>query len=210
MRSTEYERIKDYTYFQYCDYLRNKYKNNSKRGLFKHHFYEIYKAGLSNLSKQDYLTDREKYTIIYCDFLEHLLLHIIIAEFNKDCPQLQLGINGAIKIYGCIYNYQTYKQMDYKEFYYNGLDPIVTQKLLKRLKEVNRYYGKDIYIDCYIPPIAYRRQLTEPYYEEDNAEENKYLKERFKEFIQTIAVPVLKYSLLVGMLICLFILLFSV
>lgn len=198
MINSEYERIKNYTYTQYCDYLRNKYKRSSKEGLFRHHFYEIYKAGLSNPNKQDWLTEQEKNTIIYCDFLEHLLLHIIIAEYNQYYAQLQLGINGAIKIYGCIYNYQTYKQMDYKKSYYDCLDSIVIDKLLKRLEKVNEWYGKDIYADCYIQPAVYRRQSNIAYkykqntnyniksYYEENDSEKKCLKERIKNLYKRL------------------------
>lgn len=47
MDLNEYNSVKDFSYEQYCDYLKKKYLSG-KLGLFKHHVYENIQANLSN------------------------------------------------------------------------------------------------------------------------------------------------------------------
>lgn len=48
MDLNEYSKIKDFTYENYCQYLKDKYNNKLKSNLFKHHTYENMQANLSN------------------------------------------------------------------------------------------------------------------------------------------------------------------
>ncbi len=103
MNIEEYNKIKKLTYFEYCDYLQNKYglpprpycskkgvryRENSATayGLFIHHKMEFLKPALCDISDKNddpnlYEWQKRKY-LIYCDYLEHLLLHILAVE----CP----------------------------------------------------------------------------------------------------------------------------
>lgn len=117
MNITEYEKVKDLTYLQYCDYLQNKYgigradymtkswnKNRSvtrtKEGLCAHHKYEDHAILLSEkifAMKNPYEWQLAK-NIIYCDYLEHLFLHILICEYpskEKNSNEM-VGIGGII------------------------------------------------------------------------------------------------------------------
>lgn len=99
MNLSEYKRVKGYTYLQYCDYLQNKYgiglgpyftkswnKNKkctrTKEGLIVHHKYEDHAILLGDVT----FAQRNPYewqlpeNLVYCDYLEHLLLHILICE----------------------------------------------------------------------------------------------------------------------------------
>ena len=92
----EYENVKKLSYFQYCDYLQNKYgigwypymtvswnKNNrasrTTEGLVAHHKFEDRAIMLSHKEwamKHPYEWQIPQ-NLIYCDYLEHLLLHIL-------------------------------------------------------------------------------------------------------------------------------------
>lgn len=117
MNLAEYESVKNLTYLEYCDYLQKKYgiglcdymtkswnKNpkcsRTKDGLFTHHKYENHAIMLSNKEyamKNPFEWQLAK-NIVYCDYLEHLFLHILICEYpsenrNKDEA---VGIGGII------------------------------------------------------------------------------------------------------------------
>lgn len=110
MNISEYESVKDFEYPQYCDYLQNKYgiglsdymrkswtKNpkcsRTKEGLLAHHKFEDHTIQLShpNHAKQHPFEWQAAKNIVYCDCLEHLLLHILIYEKEKG-----LGIGGIL------------------------------------------------------------------------------------------------------------------
>lgn len=113
----EYEKVKQYNYLEYCDYLQNKYgiglsdymtktwnKNpkvtRTNEGLLAHHKYEDHAIMLSNKNfaiKNPFEWQLAK-NIVYCDYLEHLLLHILICEnpsVNKNEIEA-VGIGGVI------------------------------------------------------------------------------------------------------------------
>lgn len=117
MNINEYEKIKNYTYLEYCDYLQNKYgigKSNymssswyrinkvsrSGEGLFAHHKYEDHAAMLATkfIAQQNPFEWQLAQNIVYCDFLEHLFLHILITEYatNNDNVSKGLGIGGVV------------------------------------------------------------------------------------------------------------------
>lgn len=101
MNLEEYEKVKNFSYLEYCDYLQGKYgigkcdymtpnfiKNKNvtrtKEGLYAHHKMEYEGILLSNLviAKAYPYEYQKAENIVYCDFLEHLLLHIMIYEFT--------------------------------------------------------------------------------------------------------------------------------
>lgn len=116
MNITEYNKIKKYTYLEYCDYLQNKYgvgkydymtKNFKKsnrasrtsEGLIAHHKMESVGIMLSNptFARLYPYSWQLKENLVYFDYLEHLLLHILICELPKDIDNsFDVGIGDAI------------------------------------------------------------------------------------------------------------------
>lgn len=134
MNLSEYKSIENLNYFEYCNYLNNKYKDKSKSGLFKHHYYEYRKANLSNNEVAKQSTEEERNTIIYCNFLEHLFLHILIGEQTDS--RLALGLGGAINyIIPQINKYLDFGIMDYSPKYYENIDKDVFQLLCERCNQ---------------------------------------------------------------------------
>lgn len=112
MRITEYDKVKDYSYLQYCEYLQNKYGKGlceymtaswvksrkvtrTKEGIFVHHKYEDQAIRLSHpeIAKNYPYEWQLPENLIYCDFLEHLFLHVLICEKSID---FRLGIGGLL------------------------------------------------------------------------------------------------------------------
>ena len=150
MTREEYEKVKAYTYEEYCEYLDKKYCNIHKFAvhpeyngvyLFKHHTLENKKANLSDPEIAKTATEEEKNTITLCDFLEHLFLHILIGEQTD--ARNALGIGGAI-IY-IIPQIENYFEMGdtsgYAEEYFSNLDYDLFEELKDRcdnaLEEIN-------------------------------------------------------------------------
>ena len=134
MNLSEYKSIENLNYFEYCNYLNNKYKDKSKSGLFKHHYYEYRKANLSNNEVAKQSTEEERNTIIYCNFIEHLFLHILIGEQTDS--RLALGLGGAINyIIPQINKYLDFSAMDYSPKYYENIDKDVFQLLCERCNQ---------------------------------------------------------------------------
>ena len=117
MDMQEYLKVKDFTYLQYCDYLQSKYgigrsdymtkswnKNHkitrTKEGLVVHHKFEDHAIMLST---KEYAIKNPfewqlAHNMVYCDYLEHLFLHILICEYPS--PERNereaVGIGGVI------------------------------------------------------------------------------------------------------------------
>jgi hypothetical protein len=120
MSIEEYNRVKDFTYSEYCDYLQTKYgiglcdymtenfKCINKKcsrvsdGLYAHHRYEDCASLLCNKERASlYPFEYQKaQNIVYCNLLEHLFLHILICEYpnpvNKDDI---LGSGGVLNFF---------------------------------------------------------------------------------------------------------------
>ena len=118
MNITEYESIKDLSYEKYCDYLQKKYGpgicsfmfpswqsnpkcKRTKEGLVAHHKFEDCAPKLSDpaeAQKYPYEWQHGQH-IVYCDYLEHMLLHIIICEekFEEATRGIFLGIRGLLQ-----------------------------------------------------------------------------------------------------------------
>lgn len=114
MNLKEYEKVKNYSYLEYCDYLQEKYgvglcdymtknwnKNpkitRTKEGLVAHHKFENSAKLLSKPSEAEKhpFEWQLKHNIIYCDFLEHLFLHMLICEETD--KKLGLGKGGILE-----------------------------------------------------------------------------------------------------------------
>ena len=117
MNYKEYEKVKDMTYRQYCDYLQKKYGiakspyftpnwNKSKNvtrtsdGLIAHHVFEDHAIMLGEPSfacHNPYEWQLPE-NIVYADYLEHLFLHILICEnpAPRHNPLEAVGIGGVI------------------------------------------------------------------------------------------------------------------
>lgn len=116
MNMAEYLTVKDFTYLEYCDYLQKKYgiglddymtKSYNKKskclrtkeGLFAHHKKEDTMALLSKkeIAMMCPFEWQLKENIVYCDFLEHLLLHVLICKYPGDKKITNLvGIGGVV------------------------------------------------------------------------------------------------------------------
>lgn len=116
MNLTEYNKVKDFSYSEYCDYLQKKYGIPSKpyfnknfvkntgitktgEGLFLHHIKEDVAIMLCNASfaRNNPYEFQLPENLVYCDYLEHLLLHIMICESpNPDANAGELvGVGGV-------------------------------------------------------------------------------------------------------------------
>ena len=118
MNIAEYNKVKDFTYLEYCDYLQQKYgigrsdymtlswnKNakctRTKDGLMAHHKFEDHAILLSTKEyamKNPFEWQLAK-NIVYCDYLEHLFLHILICEYPAEDSNAfeAVGIGGVIR-----------------------------------------------------------------------------------------------------------------
>lgn len=117
MNLIEYEKIKNLTYLEYCDYLQNKYGvglcaymtkswnrnpkvTRTKEGLFAHHKFEDHAIMLST---REYAMNNPyewqlAQNIVYCDYLEHLFLHILICEYPAEDRNIfeAVGVGGVV------------------------------------------------------------------------------------------------------------------
>lgn len=114
MNLLEYQKVKELTYSQYCNYLIEKYGTveqnyyntdwsanrmlRNQDGLFCHHIDEYEIANLSKLevAKQYDYNYQTKSHLVYCNYLEHLLLHILIGE--------EKGVNSGLGFGGAVYH----------------------------------------------------------------------------------------------------------
>lgn len=117
MHQNELEKVETMDYQEYCDYLQSKYgvgkydyfnkswnKNpkvsRTNEGLIAHHRFEDHAIMLSNKEyamSNPYEWQLSK-NIIYCDYLEHLLLHILISlnPSKKRNKNEMVGVGGVI------------------------------------------------------------------------------------------------------------------
>lgn len=161
MNIQEYEKVKNYTYIEYCDYLQQKYGiglsnymsenwvkskkvTRTKEGLYVHHKYEDHAIMLSNpkYAKNNPYEWQMKENLVYCDLLEHLFLHQLICEYpaeNKNEYE-QVGIGGVVNFIvpelNDVYSGWRSKQA-WQQNCHNAIikDKEVYLKLLKRYKD---------------------------------------------------------------------------
>lgn len=115
MNIDEYNKVKNLTYLQYCDYLQDKYGiglsdymtksynpnpkcKRTKDGLIAHHKMENTMIMLSTkqIAELSPFEWQKKENIVYCDYLEHLLLHVLICKYPADNGDTSVGIGGVI------------------------------------------------------------------------------------------------------------------
>lgn len=116
----EYNKVKNFTYLEYCNYLQNKYgiglsdymtksykKNKkvtrTKDGLIAHHKMENHAIMLSSekWAKIFPFEWQKAQNIVYCNLLEHFLLHILICEYPEDITGfMDVGIGGVVNFIG--------------------------------------------------------------------------------------------------------------
>lgn len=114
MNFSEYESVREFSYQEYCTYLQNKYglspcnytfggggkDKRSSDGLELHHIKENEVTGLSNKEKaSNYPIEyQQPQNLCYCDYLEHMLLHIMIfkEDLEKNSDMDIMGILGVI------------------------------------------------------------------------------------------------------------------
>lgn len=114
MKLNEYNQIAMLNYRDYCDYLKQKYgpatcdyftksfnKNQkvtrTSEGLVCHHICEDKAIMLSTpeFAKRNPFEYQLAYNLVYCDYLEHLFLHILICE-NPDPDTVELVGHGGV------------------------------------------------------------------------------------------------------------------
>ena len=101
----EYQKIKNYSYKEACEYFLNKYgkckaiygskiNNRSDEGLFIHHIGENEIASLSNpeVRKANDPKYQEPEMLVYCNYLEHAFIHVLIGE--ETAGGRNLGLHG--------------------------------------------------------------------------------------------------------------------
>lgn len=151
----EYETVKDYSYDRYCRYLVNKYGRpeydffNPKckrpsEGLEVHHVKE---DEISDLCDRKIAARYDKSfqapeNLVFCDYLEHLLLHILIGE--KTAGGKNIGLSGAFfHIIPAIKSYYDGEKGRYNDAYYKRLDgcedvfDLLIERYNKLVEEIN-------------------------------------------------------------------------
>lgn len=117
MDIAEFLRVKSYTYIEYCDYLQKKYGigladymtksfnanpkcKRTKEGLVAHHKMENTMIMLSTkeIAQMFPFEWQQKENIVYCDYLEHLLLHVLICKYPAvdKVDIVDVGIGGVV------------------------------------------------------------------------------------------------------------------
>ncbi len=103
MDMSEYQKVRNLTYLEYCDYLQDKYGigladymtksynmnpkcKRTKEGLIAHHKKEDTMIMLSTKAFAQICPFewQKKENIVYCDYLEHLLLHVLICKYPSN------------------------------------------------------------------------------------------------------------------------------
>lgn len=117
MKITEYEKIKHLKYREYCEYLKKKYGpakydyftedyvkiqkvTRTSEGLICHHICEDKAIMLCNpeYARNNPFEYQRSQNLVYCDYLEHLLLHILICENPAEDhnPYESVGVGGVV------------------------------------------------------------------------------------------------------------------
>ena len=114
MNFQEYDSVKTMAYDEYCSYLQNKYglsscdytfgssgkDKRSNDGLELHHIREDIVPALSNrtVAESNPIEYQQPQNLCYCDYLEHMLLHVLIFEedMENNYNDNVVGIMGVI------------------------------------------------------------------------------------------------------------------
>ena len=154
MDISEYEKVKNFSYLQYCNYLQEKYgkskydyfknlydlSNNwtperkysrTCDGLYTHHKYEDsgYNLSVVEIAKRYPPEWQLAENLVYCNLLEHLYLHILICEESKNNKaKLGLGINGIILFFIPQLNDYYGGYVPQKQWILNCYNKVINQK----------------------------------------------------------------------------------
>ena len=117
MNMSEFQAVRSMTYNEYCDYLQQKYGigladymtksfnanskcKRTKEGLVAHHKAEDKMIMLSTkeFAQMCPFEWQQKENIVYCDYLEHLFLHVLICKYPSPerMPMVDVGIGGVV------------------------------------------------------------------------------------------------------------------
>ena len=160
MDINEYNKIKSFTYIEYCNYLKIKnspvsgcYFNESlsrnktirKKGYEVHHIFENKALNLSNqlYAIQFPLIYQEPSNLLYCDLLEHYLLHILIVEELDDVQQVTNEIKTILKA-----NYNKFSRLREKM-----LSNSRKKTCLEKYVDTQRIRGNLLRMDAIVPGI---------------------------------------------------------
>lgn len=160
MDINEYNKIKSFTYIQYCNYLKIKnspvngcYFNESlsrnktitKKGYEVHHIFENKALNLSNqlYAIQFPFIYQEPSNLLYCDLLEHYLLHILIVEELDDIQKVTNEIKTLLKA-----NYNKFSKLREKM-----LSNSMKKTYLKKFVDSQRIRGTLFRKDVLVPGI---------------------------------------------------------
>lgn len=172
----EYEEVKNFNYEEYCEYLQivygeppkpyfctpecnstnNKANSRTSEGLMIHHIKENTYPRLSDqrAAKLFSFDCQMPKNLIYCDYLEHMLLHILICEEKSklkinDKEVMQLGYHGLIQyiipeineIYSRYFDNIDFQQ-EYRKAWASKIakDIDVYKSLLKRCLQIKNHY----------------------------------------------------------------------
>lgn len=173
MNMQEYCAVKDMTYLEYCDYLHHKYGigladymtksynvnkkcKRTNEGLLAHHKFE---DTMIMLSTKEYAMKcpfewQHKENIVYCDYLEHLLLHVLICKYpsDKKMDGVSVGIGGVVNFITPELN-DLYSGFETKQAWRKKChDRVVNDKdvYIEVLKQFSKIMNKDMYFDISI------------------------------------------------------------
>lgn len=163
MEEKEYYELMEMTYNEVCNYLKKKYGEikqsyfatstcaspnrrikRTKEGLFIHHIKEDRKIMLSHkeVALKYPFSYQEGENLVYCDFLEHLILHYkIVEEFltEKSIEETKLIVG-----FGGIVNFMVPELNDY---FFRGFIPSLEwkQNCLSKVSKNRREYEDFLY-----------------------------------------------------------------
>ena len=133
-------------YFTDCSCtIKNKNVTRTEEGLFCHHIDEDKAVLLSNpeLACQNSFEYQRANRLVYCDFLEHFLLHILIAEEPKreDANEWEVqGVGGAV-CFICKQLNDLYNGYKYKEQWLINTTSKVKNNYLSYIKMLKRLWN---------------------------------------------------------------------
>lgn len=149
------------TYFEVIDYLLNKYgpvkytygsrlNRGYAKGLFVHHIEEYKITALSSThAKKKYREYQKPAHLCFCNYLEHFLLHLIIArEFLKEKALSAGGLGNYIypDLYQFFINKKRCRTNHIAKTYYDVIEPY-TETFLLLQKEYINLKGS---LECYL------------------------------------------------------------
>ena len=157
MNFQEYDSVKTMTYDEYCSYLQNKYglsscdytfgssgkDKRSNDGLELHHIREDIVPALSNraVAESNPIEYQQPQNLCYCDYLEHMLLHVLIFEedmennYNDNVVGIMGVINHMVKRLNDFYckDLVGYKDYEIKAYHKIKNDVDVYLEIIKRI-----------------------------------------------------------------------------